>query len=184
MISWSELNGTISAGGTEAVMHSIQPRGIDPIIPLYCLSAFVMLYCVKRFNPSNLVKTGRKIITKNVCFWYFVRLSRWKEFHLLQQMDQNWMLSGESIQLNHFPSCELSRLNRKINRRRNVAFVQQTLGMTMPMMTLWTTWCFDCNDDGGCLLYMMIGLQWWCDLLMKKCLLTTLSDCSCPSNNK
>ena len=33
-ISRSELNGTISAGGTGAVMHSIQPHGIDPIIPL------------------------------------------------------------------------------------------------------------------------------------------------------
>ena len=32
-ISRSELNGTISAGGTGAVMHSIQPHGIDPIIP-------------------------------------------------------------------------------------------------------------------------------------------------------
>ena len=32
--SKSELNGTIRAGGTEAVMHSIQPHGIDPIIPL------------------------------------------------------------------------------------------------------------------------------------------------------
>ena len=32
-ISRSELNGTISAGGTRAVMHSIQPHGIDPIIP-------------------------------------------------------------------------------------------------------------------------------------------------------
>ena len=31
-------------------------------------------------------------------------LSRWKEFHLLEQMDQNWIQSGESIQLNHFPS--------------------------------------------------------------------------------
>ena len=29
----SELNGTLNAGGTEAVMHSIQPHGIDPIIP-------------------------------------------------------------------------------------------------------------------------------------------------------
>ena len=25
--------GVIRAGGTEAVMHSIQPHGIDPIIP-------------------------------------------------------------------------------------------------------------------------------------------------------
>ena len=31
------LLGTISAGGTEAVMHSIQPHGIDPIIPSYHL---------------------------------------------------------------------------------------------------------------------------------------------------
>ena len=33
-ISRTELNGTntISAGGTEAVMHSIQPHDIDPII--------------------------------------------------------------------------------------------------------------------------------------------------------
>ena len=36
-ISRSELNGTISAGGTEAVMHLIQPHSIDPIIPLYHL---------------------------------------------------------------------------------------------------------------------------------------------------
>ena len=36
-ISRSELNGTISAGGTEAVMHSIRPHGIDPIIPSYHL---------------------------------------------------------------------------------------------------------------------------------------------------
>ena len=28
------MNGTISAGGTEAVMHSIRPHGINPIIPL------------------------------------------------------------------------------------------------------------------------------------------------------
>ena len=28
-------NGTISAGGTEALMHSIQPHGIDPIVPSY-----------------------------------------------------------------------------------------------------------------------------------------------------
>ena len=38
-ISRTELNGTntISAGGTEAVMHSIQPHGIDPVIPSYHL---------------------------------------------------------------------------------------------------------------------------------------------------
>ena len=71
-----------------------------------------------------------------MCFWYFVELSRWKEFHLLQQMEQNWILSGESIQLDHFPSCEISQLNRKINRRRNITFVQQTLGMTM-MRMIW-----------------------------------------------
>ena len=42
MVKWqmdgfskSELNGTIRAGGTEAVMHSIQPHGIDPIIPSF-----------------------------------------------------------------------------------------------------------------------------------------------------
>ena len=35
--SKSELNGTIRAGGTEAVMHSIQPHGIDPVIPSYHL---------------------------------------------------------------------------------------------------------------------------------------------------
>ena len=28
-----QLNGTKSAGGMEAVMHLIQPHGIDPIIP-------------------------------------------------------------------------------------------------------------------------------------------------------
>ena len=57
-----------------------------------------------------------------------------KSFISSQQMDQNWIWSAESIQLNHFPSCEISQLNRKINRRRNITFVQQTLGMTMTMM--------------------------------------------------
>ena len=60
-----------------------------------------------------------------MCFWYFVGVSRWKEFHLLEQMDQNWILSAcESIELNLFPSWEISQLSRKIKRRRNITFDQ------------------------------------------------------------
>ena len=70
-----------------------------------------------------------------MCFWYFVGVSRWKEFHLLEQMDQNWILSaGESIELNLFPSWGISQLSRKIKRRRNITFDQPTPGMTMAKM--------------------------------------------------
>ena len=48
-ISRSELNGTISAGGTGAVMHSIQPHGIDPIIPL-----FIKKYPFKKIHCTYL----------------------------------------------------------------------------------------------------------------------------------
>ena len=45
--SKSELNGTISAGGTEAVMHSIQPHGIDPIIiDLILLRSAILWYII------------------------------------------------------------------------------------------------------------------------------------------
>ena len=49
-ISRSELNGTISAGGTGAVMHSIQPHGIDPIIPPK--EIFKEVKIVKRTNEK------------------------------------------------------------------------------------------------------------------------------------
>ena len=54
MVKWqmdgfskSELNGTISAGGTEAVMHSIQPHDIDPIIiDLILLRSAILWYII------------------------------------------------------------------------------------------------------------------------------------------
>ena len=55
----------------------------DPAVSPPQLSCIFLMYLL-------LFCLFRKILKVVLFLWYFVELLRWKEFHLLQQMDQNW----------------------------------------------------------------------------------------------
>ena len=113
----------------------------------------------------------------------FISLSKWT-----RTGSRVANLSNSTI----FQVCEISQLNRKINRRR------ETLLLLNKHRWWQWRWYYNCfrNDDfpsnqtddddtsANGLPHIGRWLEWWGDLPMRMCLLTTRWDCSCPSNNK
>ena len=115
----------------------------DPAVSPLQLSCIFWMYLL-------LFCLFRKILKVVLFLWYFVELLRWKEFHLLQQMDQNWAWVA------NLSNSPISQVLRFLNWRGKL------------MGTCSTTTFNGCNFYG-----MKIGMAVWLDF-------SSSSDCDDP----
>ena len=79
LTSWIYLNVKFTIIFYNWLCCPERPYCVTYTMKLYLSNVHLLLFCL-----------FRKILKVVLFLWYFVELLRWKEFHLLQQMDQNW----------------------------------------------------------------------------------------------
>ena len=182
--------------------NNIYAEYLSRQIALYCLLCISYICCDFQAEKKKTIhtkpweettfaftkKTIMKMCVSDILWDFqggksFISLSKWT-----RTGSRVANLSNSTI----FQVCEISQLNRKINRRR------ETLLLLNKHRWWQWRWYYNCfrNDDfpsnqtddddtsANGLPHIGRWLEWWGDLPMRMCLLTTRWDCSCPSNNK